>query len=122
VRLATLLLPAVLAAACSGTATGTRTAAPSTVTPSNLLRANLGFQGAILSDDMEMGAITSSTPTPEAAVEFLIAGGDMVMVAHHLPVADATFDAITSAVVSGRLPRARIDDAVARLQALRPTA
>jgi len=45
---------------------------PATV---NLLRANLGFQGAILSDDMEMGAITSSTPTPEAAVEFLIAGG-----------------------------------------------
>ena len=92
---------------------------PATV---NLLRANLGFQGAILSDDMEMGAITSSTPTPEAAVEFLIAGGDMVMVAHHLPVADATFDAIRSAVGSGRLPRARIDDAVARLQALRPTA
>ena len=88
----------------------------------NLLRANLGFQGAILSDDMEMGAITSSTPTPEAAVEFLIAGGDMVMVAHHLPVADATFDAIRSAVGSGRLRRARIDDAVARLQALGPSA
>ncbi len=83
------------------------------------LRSDLGFGGAILSDDMEMGAITASTPTPEAAVEFLLAGGDMVMVAHHLPVADATYDAIKAAVLSGRLPRARLDDAVATLEALR---
>lgn len=89
---------------------------PNTVT---LLRKNLGFRGAILSDDMQMGAITSSTPTPEAAVEFLLAGGDMVMVAHDLGVADATFDAIKAAVLSGRLPRARLDDAVATLASLR---
>ncbi len=83
-----------------------------------ILRSQLGYTGAILSDDMEMGAITNSTPTPEAAVEYLLAGGDMVMVAHHLPVADATFDAIKAAVLSGRLPRARLDDAVTTLQAL----
>ena len=88
---------------------------PATV---NLLRAELGFKGAIISDDMEMGAIVASTPTPEAAVEFLIAGGDMVMVAHHLSVADATYDAIKQAVTSGRLPRPRLDQAVAALQAL----
>jgi beta-N-acetylhexosaminidase len=67
---------------------------------------------------MEMGAITNSTPTAEAAVEFLLAGGDMVMVAHDLAIADATYDAIKGAVVSGRLPRARLDEAVATLQAL----
>jgi beta-N-acetylhexosaminidase len=80
------------------------------------LRGQLGFHGAILSDDMEMGAITASTPTPEAAVEFLLAGGDMVMVAHDLSVADATYDAIKSAVESGRLPRSRLDQAVAALR------
>ncbi len=83
------------------------------------LRTELGFRGAVISDDMEMGAITASTPTPEAAVEFLIAGGDMVIVAHHLDVADATFGAIRAAVMSGRLPRARLDEAVAALEALR---
>ncbi|HEY3586491.1 MAG TPA: glycoside hydrolase family 3 N-terminal domain-containing protein [Myxococcaceae bacterium] len=88
---------------------------PATV---RMLRAGLGFRGAIISDDMEMGAITNSTPTPEAAVEFLLAGGDMVMVAHHLAVADATFGAIKGAVLSGRLPRSRLDEAVAALQAL----
>jgi len=85
----------------------------------DLLRADLKFHGAILSDDMEMGAITASTSTPEAAVEFLVAGGDMVMVAHHLDTADATYDAIKAAVTSGRLPRSRLDDAVTMLEALR---
>ena len=84
----------------------------------NFLRADLKFHGAILSDDMQMGAITATTPTPEAAVQFLLAGGDMVMVAHDLAVADATFDAIKSAVESGRLPRQRLDDAVAALDSL----
>ena len=84
----------------------------------HLLRAELGFKGAIMSDDIEMGAITASTPTPEAAVQFLVAGGDMVMVAHHLSVADATYDAIKGAVQSGRLSRSRLDAAVVALQAL----
>jgi beta-N-acetylhexosaminidase len=83
-----------------------------------MLRSDLGFDGAIISDDMEMGAITNTTPAPEAAVEFLVNGGDMVMIAHHLSVANATYDAIKAAIASGRLPRARLDQAVAALQAL----
>ena len=89
--------------------------APATI---QLLRSQLAFKGAIISDDMEMGAITASTPATEAAVEFLVNGGDLVMIAHDLSVADATYDAIRAAVLSGRLPRARLDDAVATLQAL----
>ena len=88
---------------------------PSTI---QILRSDLGFRGAIISDDMEMGAITSTTPAPEAAVQFLAAGGDMVMVAHHLAVADATYDAVKAAVLGGRLPRARLDEAVAALESL----
>ena len=83
-----------------------------------MLRSDVGFKGAIISDDMEMGAITATTPAPEAAVEFLVNGGDMVMIAHHLSVADATYDAILAAVASGRLPRSRLDEAVATLLAL----
>ena len=89
---------------------------PATV---QLLRGELGFKGAIISDDMEMGAITSVRPAPAAAVRFLLAGGDMVMVAHDLAVADGTYDAIKAAVLSGELPRARLDQAVETLQALR---
>ena len=83
-----------------------------------MLRSIVGFHGAIISDDMEMGAITNSTPVTLAAVQFLTNGGDMVMVAHHLSVADATFNAIKAAVLSGVIPRSRLDQAVAALQAL----
>jgi beta-N-acetylhexosaminidase len=83
-----------------------------------LLRSDVGFTGAIISDDMEMGAITATTPAPEAAVEFLVNGGDMVMIAHHLSVADATYNAIKAAILSGRLKRSRLDDAVTTLEAL----
>ena len=83
-----------------------------------LLRSDVGFHGAVISDDMEMGAITNSTPAPEAAVEFLVNGGDLAMIAHHLDVADATYDAILAGVADGRLPRSRLDEAVATLQAL----
>ena len=82
------------------------------------LRSDVGFKGAIVSDDMEMGAITATTPAPEAAVEFFVNGGDLVMIAHHLDVADATYDAIMAAVAGGRLPRSRLDEAVASLLAL----
>ena len=86
-----------------------------------LLRQVVGFQGAVISDDMEMGAITASTPVTLAAVQFLQEGGDMVMIAHHLEVADQVYDAILAAVRDGTLPRSRLDDAVAHLEALRPT-
>jgi beta-N-acetylhexosaminidase len=82
------------------------------------LRTDVGFKGSIISDDMEMGAITATTPAPEAAVEFLVNGGDMVMIAHHLSVADATYNAIKAAVASGRLKRSRLDQAVAALETL----
>src|SRR4029077_21155865 len=90
------------------------------LSPNNIpmLRSVVGFQGAIISDDMEMGAITNSTPVTLAAVQFLTNGGDMVMIAHRLADADATFNAIKAAVLSGVLPRSRLDQAVAALQAL----
>jgi beta-N-acetylhexosaminidase len=86
-----------------------------------LLRNEVGFKGAVISDDMEMGAITKSTPVTLAAVQFLQGGGDMVMFPHDLAVADQAYDAILAALNDGTLPRSRLDDAVAALQALPAT-
>lgn len=94
---------------------------PATISTATIgaLRTQLGYTGAVISDDMQMGGVTAVVPTPEAAVRFLLAGGDMVMVAHDISVSDQVYEAILNAVRSGRLQRARIDEAYARLQALR---
>ena len=84
------------------------------------LRGDVGYAGAVMSDDLQMEGVTAQVSTPEAAVRFLVNGGDMPMVAHDLAVADATFDAIKAAVLSGRLARSRLDEAVLRIPAPAP--
>ena len=79
------------------------------------LRTELGYQGVIISDDLQMGALSPEFPPPGAAVRFLANGGDMVIVSHDIAVADATYDAIHMAVLSGRYPRTQLDASVQKL-------
>jgi len=83
------------------------------------VREQIGFRGVIISDDMQMGGLTSQVATPEGTVRFVVAGGDMVIEAHDPSVYQATYAAIKAAVDEGRLPRARLDEAVSHLMALR---
>jgi beta-N-acetylhexosaminidase len=95
-------------------------AEPTSLSPAvmNAIREQIGFRGVIISDDMQMGGLTSQIPTPEGAVRFLAAGGDMVIVAHDPGVYEATYAAIKAAVDEGRLPRQRLDAAVSHILAL----
>ncbi len=91
---------------------------PATLSPLvlRLLRDELQFRGAVVSDDLEMGAIAKSWPPPEAAVAAIAAGCDAVLVCSGRPeVQAATLEALVKAVESGALPLARVDDALARL-------
>src|SRR6202165_313928 len=87
---------------------------PSTVI--KLLRTELGYPGVIISDDLQMGALTPEFP--KAAVRFLANGGDMVIVSHDIAVADATYDAVHAAVLSGTYPRTQLDASVQKLLSL----
>jgi len=80
-----------------------------------LLRGDLGYQGVVISDDLQMGALGPRYPPPTAAVRFLENGGDMVIVSHDLAVADATYAAIHAAVLNGSYPRAQLDASVQKL-------
>ena len=79
------------------------------------LRQDLGYRGVVISDDLQMGALSPQYPPPVAAVRFLSNGGDMVVVSHDLAVADATDDAIHAAVLNGTYPRAQLDASVQKL-------
>jgi beta-N-acetylhexosaminidase len=77
-----------------------------------LLRERLAFDGLVVTDDLEMGAITQAFTTPHAAVLALAAGADLVLFRFDPALQRAGRDAIVDAVDSGALPAARLDEAV----------
>ena len=82
-----------------------------------ILRHELGFGGVILSDDLEMKAIASTYAVPAAAVLAIEAGCDGLLICsadHDTQV--ASLESLVHAVEDGRLPMARVDDALARHQ------
>jgi beta-glucosidase-like glycosyl hydrolase/CubicO group peptidase (beta-lactamase class C family) len=78
----------------------------------DLLRRELGFDGLIVTDALDMGGVTSRYPPHEAAVRAVLAGADVLLVP---PVTDAALAALREAVESGRLPVARVEESVRRI-------
>jgi beta-N-acetylhexosaminidase len=77
-----------------------------------LLRKELGYQGLVVTDAMDMGGITVRFAPGEAAVRAFVAGADALLMP---PVPDAAFDALRDAVKSGRISRERLDASVRRI-------
>ncbi len=82
-----------------------------------LLR-SFDFKGVAVTDALGMSAITDKWSIPQATAMAVAAGADMVL-ANQGDQATAMRDAIVAAVNSGRLPEARVDEAVSRVLALR---
>ncbi|CAA9226735.1 MAG: GH3, partial [uncultured Corynebacteriales bacterium] len=97
---------------------------PATLNPAlvtGLLRDAWGFDGVVISDALEMGAIAGSVGIGEGAVLAVLAGVDALCLggdADGEPIADAARDALVAAVRSGRLPESRLAEASARVRAL----
>lgn len=86
----------------------------------DLLRQRLGFSGLLMSDDLLMRGIADSTPSGEAAVQFLEAGGDLILICQGEPAEREALAAVGEAVRTGRLSEARIRvslDRIARAKA-----
>jgi len=88
-----------------------------------LLRGELGFRGLVVTDAMDMGALTRLFPAEpgtnasgRAAVEAVKAGNDMVLLPADL---DASFNALVAAVQSGEISEERIDLSVRRILKLK---
>lgn len=83
-----------------------------------MLRRELGFEGVIVSDDLEMKAITDHWPVGEAAVLSALAGVDAFLVCHHSDVQRQAIEALVAAVESGRVPHALVLEANRRIDRL----
>ncbi|WP_095206257.1 beta-N-acetylhexosaminidase [Paenibacillus sp. O199] len=82
---------------------------------SGLLRQELGYDGMIVTDCMEMDAIAANYGTVDAAVMAVEAGADLVLISHTAHLQAGAFEALLAAVQSGRISEARIDESVTRL-------
>ena len=76
------------------------------------LRGELGYRNIIITDAMEMGAITQQYTNAEAAVGTLLAGADIVLGPQNFVGA---FDAVIKAVEDGTLTEERINQSVRRI-------
>lgn len=78
----------------------------------DLLREELGYEGVIVTDDMTMGAITENYSIEHAAVQFITAGGNIVLVGHDYDKEEAVIQAITRAVEQGDISEEMLGDRV----------
>ena len=80
-----------------------------------LLRKKLGFDGIIITDDLEMGAAANHNLFREVGVKAIQAGADIALVCHEYAHEQDVYMGILDAVKSGELSEERIDQSVRRI-------
>lgn len=88
---------------------------PATLSPfllQDLLRQEMGFEGIIITDAMNMGAITQQYSSGQAAVEALKAGVDMILMPQDF---HAAYQGVLDAVRNGELTEDRLAESVYRI-------
>lgn len=90
---------------------------PATLNPrimTDLLRANMGFQGIIVTDALDMNGVLGKMSMGEVTQRAVLAGADVLL----MPTDNiAAIDAVVEGVRTGRFPESRIDASVRRLLA-----
>ena len=81
-----------------------------------ILKGQLGFSGLVVTDSMQMAAITDEYSSAEAAILALKAGCDIILMSQNLVEA---FDGVVAAVEDGRLSEQWLDETVLRILELK---
>jgi beta-N-acetylhexosaminidase len=63
-----------------------------------ILRKKIGYRNLIVSDDLEMGGVLSAAPVGRAAVEFVLAGGDLCLICHREDRVVEAYEAMATAM------------------------
>jgi len=93
---------------------------PATLSPEamKLLRNDVEFQGACISDDLEMKAIADTYGVVDGAELAIAAGVDAVLVCHTLKLQHDTVESIARSADAGPLSRERLAEAATRMEKL----
>lgn len=84
----------------------------STKVITDLLRKELGYDGIVITDGLDMGAITDPYSNGDAAIMAVQAGVDMLLCP---PSISDAYDALSKAVADGEITEERIDESVMRI-------
>jgi len=80
-----------------------------------ILKQHLGFGGVVVSDDLDMKAVSSTTDNTEATIRAIQAGCDVVLLCNTTPAAQwQAIESLIRAVERGDVTQARMDDAFRR--------
>lgn len=85
----------------------------------DLLRQEMGYDGVIITDDLEMGAIENEKTVNEAALEAFVAGADMLLICHEHPKVEASLETFLSALDEGGISLDRVASSVKRIDIIR---
>jgi beta-N-acetylhexosaminidase len=80
-----------------------------------LLRKQLRFGGVAITDDLADPGVSSFAQVPDAAVQAIKAGADMVYISGALSDQEAAYTAVLNATRSGAIPEARVREALLRV-------
>jgi beta-N-acetylhexosaminidase len=95
---------------------------PATISPTiitGLLRQQMHYDGVVVTDDLEMGAVVRHATVAQTVINALNAGADMMLVCHKIELALAARDACLRALEDGTLSEQRVEEAVQRINTLR---
>ena len=85
----------------------------------DILRTQFGYDGVVVTDALYMGGISARWSEPEAAVLAIQAGNDMILGPMGSARTAAVIEALRQALLDGKLSIARVNEAVARIIALK---
>jgi beta-N-acetylhexosaminidase len=85
----------------------------------SLLRGQLGYDGVVITDDLEGGAVTSTLPPVVAATGALKAGDDLLLYAKNANASQDVFDSLVREVKGGQLDRSIVQSAYDRITSLK---
>jgi beta-N-acetylhexosaminidase len=100
----------------------TRDRAPASLSKvwiTDILRKRIGYRGLIVSDDLEMGGVLSAAPIGQAAVESILAGGDLCLICHREDYVTQAHEALLKAASSERKFAGRVEESARRVLAFK---
>lgn len=80
-----------------------------------LLREELGFNGLVVTDDLEMGAIAKHSAIEDAALRAILAGEDMLLICARADLIRRGYDALLKAARDGTITPERIAASLQRI-------